>query len=160
MQKSIYRFVMLASVVVVVAASTAGCAREGDSNRSSSGIVGPSSLDARGGGKPGGSGGGSLSLVMLRDANANGLPNWADTITFNVSTTATSPFVGVNCYQGSSWVYAASVGYFDAYPWAKEFTLAASSWPGGAADCTARLYTTTDGSKTTTLATLAFHVSE
>jgi hypothetical protein len=95
---------------------------------------------------------------MVIDANGNGLPNWGDHVTFRVTTSATSPFVGLNCYQGSAWVYAASVGYFDAYPWAKEFTLAANSWPGGAAECTARLYTSVDGSSTTTLATLPVHV--
>src|SRR5205823_13410426 len=42
-----------------------------------------------GGGKHGGGGtsGGSssLSVVMVADANQNGLPNWGDTIRFNVS---------------------------------------------------------------------------
>ncbi len=158
-----HRFVTLAAVVVL-AASGANCAG-GDRDTPSS-IAGPSGVgasDARGGGgkgKPGGGGDGtsSLKLVMVNDANGNGLPDWGDHITFNLTTTATKPFVGVNCYQGSSWVYAASVGYFDAYPWAKEFTLAATSWPSGAADCVARLYTSTDGSSTTTLATLSFRV--
>lgn len=161
------KLIIMASVVVL-AASGAACGSHNDSDRSSGSILGPSSTDARGGGgngggKPGGggsTGGGSLSLVMLSDANGNGLPNWGDRITFNLTTTATSPFVSVNCYQGSSWVYAASVGYFEANPWAKEFTLSATSWPGGAAECTARLYTSLDGSSTTTLATLSFHVSE
>ena len=112
------------------------------------------------GGNGGGTGGtSSLTPVMVDDANLNGLPNYGDKLTFTLSTTATSPFVSVNCYQGQAWVFAASVGYFDAYPWAKEFTLAANSWPNGAADCTATLYTTKDGRRTTTLATLAFHVS-
>ena len=77
---------------------------------------------------------------------------------FNVTTSAASPFVSVNCYQGAAHVYAASVGYFAAYPWSKDFILSASSWTGGAADCTARLYTSRDGTRTTTLATLAFAV--
>ena len=111
-----------------------------------------------GGGKPPSGGGGSLSVVMVADANANGAPNHADTITFNITTSAASPFVSVNCYQGASWVYAASVGYFPAYPWEQTFVLSASSWTGGAADCTARLYTSRDGIRTTTLATLAFGV--
>ena len=34
------------------------------------------------------------------------------------------------------------------------------SWPGGAADCTAMLYTTTDGRRLTTLATLGFYAYE
>jgi hypothetical protein len=115
-----------------------------------------------GGGKGGGgttSGANSLTLKMVVDANGNTLPNWGDTITFNLTTSATKPFVSLNCYQGTNWVYAASVGYFPAYPWAKEFTLAATSWPGGGADCTAKLYTTKDGRRTRTLATLPVHVN-
>jgi len=169
MQKFVHTSVILASAVVL-AATTVGCARQGDSDRSSSSITGPSSVDARsgggsgGGGKKGGggttTGSSSLALVMVNDGNGDGLPNWNDVITFSLSTTATSPFVAVDCYQGSSWVYTASVGYFDAYPWAKQFVLSATSWPGGAADCTALLYTSTDGSSRTTLATLPFHVSQ
>jgi hypothetical protein len=118
-----------------------------------------------GGGKPGGGGtttggSGSLSLVMVWDANSNGLPNRGDRITFTVSTSATSPFVSVNCYQGSNWVYASSVGFFPSYPWAQEFTLSASSWPSGSASCTARLYTSTDGIRTTTLSTMSFTALE
>ena len=113
-----------------------------------------------GNGRPGGggtTGGGTIALVLLN--SSDGLPHFGQRVTFDVSTTATSrPFVSLNCYQGSTWVYSASVGYFAAYPWAKEFTLAATSWPGGAADCTAKLYMTTDGSKTTTLATISFRV--
>ena len=110
-------------------------------------------------GKPGGgagTGGGSLALVMVADANSNGTPNHGDTITFTVTTTATSPFVSVNCYQGSTWVYSASVGFFAAYPWSKTFILSATSWPSGAATCTARLYTSVDGSSSTTLSTMSF----
>src|SRR5262245_12609222 len=169
-----HKVVILASVVAL-AASGANCGRSNPAGDifSPSSVLGPSALDSAdagtqarggaggGGGKPsrgGSGGGGSLTLVMVTDLNTSGL-SWGDHITFNVSTTATSPFVSVNCYQGSTWVYAASVGYFEAYPWAKEFTLAASSWPRGAASCTARLYTTTDGSSSTTLATLPFSVA-
>jgi len=113
-----------------------------------------------GGGKPGGggttTGGGSFSLVLLN--STDGQAHFGQRITFNVTTSAPSPFVEVNCYQGSAWVYAASVGYFAAYPWAKEFTLAATSWPGGAASCNARLYTSRDGTRTTTLSTMSFNV--
>ena len=111
-----------------------------------------------GGGKPSGGSGGSLAVSMVVDANGNGAPNHAETITFNVATSADRPFVSVNCYQGAAWVYAASVGFFADYPWSKDFILSASSWTGGASDCTARLYTSRDGIRTTTLATLAFAV--
>jgi hypothetical protein len=113
------------------------------------------------GGKGGGgttSGANSLTLKMVVDANGNNLPNWGDKISFKLTTSATKPFVSLNCYQGTNWVYAASVGYFPAYPWAKEFTLAATSWPGGGADCTAKLYTTKDGRRIKTLATIAVTV--
>ena len=117
-----------------------------------------------GGGKPGGGGGGSpspsssLSLVLLN--SSDGQAHWGQQVTFNVATTATaSPFVSLNCYQGSAWVLTASAGFFPSYPWSRDFTLSSGSWPSGAADCTARLYMTKDGSRTTTLATLSFHVS-
>ena len=109
-----------------------------------------------GGGKPAGGGSGSLSLVMVTDANADGLPNAGDTVTFNVTSSADRPYVSVNCYQGGSWVYSASAGFFAAYPWSRDFILSATSWPGGAADCTAMLYTTRDGIRINTLATVSF----
>jgi hypothetical protein len=172
------RLTIVASMVAL-AAATVGC---GNSPGQANSLVdvGPSSVSAsseggagnlttlakggnRGGGGTGGggttSGVGSLSLKMVIDANGDGLPNWNDHVTFTLSTSATSPFVRVDCYQGSTWVYVASVGYFDAYLWPKEFTLSSTSWSSGAADCTATLYTSTDGSSTTTLATLPFHVN-
>jgi hypothetical protein len=126
-------------------------------------VVAGGAFAARGGngggkGGKGATGTSSLALVMLDPAD--GQANFGDRVTFDVSTTATDrPFVRVDCYQGPAWVYVASVGYFDGYPWAKEFTLAANSWPGGAADCMATLYLTKDGSRTTTLATLPFGVA-
>jgi hypothetical protein len=165
------RKLMILAPVLALAVSGANCAGDSSSSGSPTGpssVVSESTTAGKGGGgggkgPGGGSGGtsggsGALQLVMLSDANGDLSPNWGDRITFNLTTTADKPFVGVNCYQGGAWVYAASVGYFDAYPWAKEFTLAASSWPSGAADCTARLYTSTDGSSSTTLATMSFHV--
>jgi len=80
-------------------------------------------------------------------------------VTFAVATSATaSPFVSLNCYQGSVWVYTASAGFFAAYPWSQNFTLSSMYWSGGDADCTARLYSSKDGTRTTTLATTSFHV--
>ena len=164
------RKLMMLAPVVALALVSANCSGGAFNSPTGPGLgVTDSATEARGSGggggggkKPGGGGGtaggggGSLSLVMLKDVNGDGGPDWGDTITFNVTTSATQPFVRVSCYQGSSWVYVGSVGYFDAYPWAKEFILASNSWPGGAADCTATLYTTVDGSSTTTLATLNF----
>jgi len=111
----------------------------------------------KGGGKGGGGGGStstsSLAVVMVSDANGNGLPNWGDTITFTVSTTATSqPYVEVTCSQNGTVVYSAWAGFYDAYLWPGQrlMPLSSPAWMGGAADCTATL--------NTSLATLKFHV--
>ncbi|HET9287995.1 MAG TPA: hypothetical protein VFO26_10580 [Gaiella sp.] len=81
-------------------------------------------------------------------------------MTFTVSTTATDrPYVSLNCYQNGVWVYSDSAGFFPDYPWSQNFTLATlSTWTSGTGDCTATLYTTKDGRRSTTLATLGFHV--
>jgi hypothetical protein len=93
----------------------------------------------------------SISLEMVNDVNNDGLPNFGDSVMFNVATTST--FVSLNCYQGSSWVYAAG-----GYPAGSELLLSSNSWTGGAADCMVTVFTTTDGSRTTTLGTLSFRV--
>jgi len=108
-----------------------------------------------GGGKPS-SGGGSISVI---DMDGDGVINYGDDVTFRLTTSATRPFVSVNCYQGSAWVYAASVGYFADYPWDQWFTLATDSWPAGSGDCTAQLYTSKDGIRVTVLATTTFAVA-
>ena len=157
-----HRSLRLASIALVVAFLGNFGANPLDPSPISASAQRPSKGGGGGGGKGGGKGGstatGTLSLRMVSDGNGNGLPDWNDTITFDVASTAASPFVSVDCYQGGSWVYSASVGFFDAYPWAQEFTLAASSWSGGGASCTARLYTSVDGSSTTTLSTIGFNV--
>jgi len=117
----------------------------------------PTALAGKGG-KNGGTSGGSSSLSLVLLNSTDGLPHYGQTVTFSLSTSATRPYVSVNCYQAGAWVYAASAGFFPDYPWSRNFILAASSWLGGAADCTATLYTTTDGIRTTTLGTLNFHV--
>jgi hypothetical protein len=108
----------------------------------------PAALAARGGGggKPGGSGGttgsGSISLAapLVNDANGNGLPNWNDTVTFNISTTATSqPYVNLLC-SGTGVSYNSWRGYFAGSldtNW--NFVLSSGGWTSGAADCTAYL---------------------
>src|SRR6476619_6492811 len=82
-------------------------------------------------GKPtGGSGGtgGTISLVMVTDANGDGLPNVNDKVTFAVSTPATSqPWVTLQCYVGGTMVYKASNGIF-ATSLNQLFTLASNSW--------------------------------
>ena len=145
------RLVILVSVAVV-AAGSAACGNSPDG--STSAIFGPSpsaiTTEAKGGngGKgPGGGGttggGGSIALVMYTDLNLNGLPNWGDTVTWNVSTTATTePHVDLNCSQNGTLVYTGTTGLFASYPWpwTKNMTLSSGVWTGGAANCTATLY--------------------
>jgi hypothetical protein len=115
-------------------------------------------------GKPGGGGGstsgGTLAVVMVSDQNGDGSPNWNDQVTFDVSTTATDkPWVKLNCYQAGTWVSTSTAGFFEAYPWAPNFTLASGGWTSGAGDCTATLYLVTSNGRSKTLATLGFHVN-
>jgi hypothetical protein len=117
----------------------------------------PAALAAKGG--AGGSGGSSsLSLVMVNDLNGNGVPNWGDTLTFGVSTTASKPTVLLECLQNGAVVFRQRAGFFPGYMWSKDYTLQSSLWTSGAADCTATLYYTTKNGTDETLATLSFHV--
>jgi hypothetical protein len=128
----------------------------------------PVALAGKGGGHGGGggttggtTGSGTLTLVMVSDTNANGLPNWGDTIRFSVSTTATTePHVNLSCSQGGVVVYGAATGYYASYPWpwTQDMTLASTNWSGGAAACTATLQSYS-GTSVTTLGTLNFSVA-
>lgn len=123
---------LISALVVGLIAGTAFAARGGAGG------------SGGGGGHKGGGGSGStgsLALVLLADANGNGLPNWNDTITFNVTSTSTSPYVSVRCTQGGTLVYAADAGFYASYPWpgARNMPLYSPSWTGGAASCTASL---------------------
>jgi hypothetical protein len=100
----------------------------------------------------------SFSLVMLADANANGLPNWGDQLTFSVSTSASYPAVELDCQQNGVWVYAQVVGFYPTYMWPQVYSLQSPNWTGGAADCTATLYTTGKNGSRTTLATNSYHI--
>ena len=114
-------------------------------------------------GKPTGggtSGSSTLALVVVDDANGNGQPNWADTITFNVSSSATNSIqVSLACYQGSTRVLHANAAWYDGNPFAymQMMKLQSGAWTGGAADCTAKSYYSS-GKRTVTLKTLAFSV--
>ena len=95
---------------------------------------------------------------MVTDNNGNGLPDWGDTVTFNVSTTATAtPNVSLTCSQNGTVVYGAVSGFFASYPWpwTQNMTLSSPSWTGGAASCVAKLYYST-GTKTVYLASSSF----
>ncbi|HUQ78349.1 MAG TPA: hypothetical protein VM427_05695 [Patescibacteria group bacterium] len=120
------------------------------------GLMAGTAFAAKGGRAGGGTtSGDSLALVL---ASGDTVANHGDTVTFAVSTAATRPFVSLNCYVSGTLVYSASVGFFPDYPWSQNFVLSSNGWTSGAADCTARLYTTRDGVRTTTLATLAVRV--
>jgi hypothetical protein len=115
-------------------------------------------------GKPsggGGSTGSTIALVMVFDANGDGLPNVGDKITFAVSTTATTqPWVTLDCYQGGTLVYQGSNGIF-ATSLNQIFTLMSNSWTSGAASCTAYLQNWDNYSKhhsITNLASMSFSV--
>jgi hypothetical protein len=117
----------------------------------------PAALAARGGGGDSG-GSSSLSLVMVNDLNRNGLPNWGDTVTFAVSTTAYKPTVLLECFQNGAVVDRQQAGFFPGYMFSKEYELKSSLWTGGAADCTATLFEATKNGSRRTFATLSFHV--
>jgi hypothetical protein len=107
------------------------------------------------------SGTSTLTLVLADDVAGDGVVNWGDTVTFNVSTSATSsPQVSLNCYQGSSLVYNANAAWYDGNPFAymQMMKLQSGAWTGGAADCTAKMYYSS-GKRTITLKTLSFHVA-
>src|SRR5712692_2007810 len=167
-----HRLVILASVVVL-AASSVNCSREransGSDIFSSSNILAPSASNraatpvaaqGKGGHKnPAvGSSSSSLTLVTYTDINGNGLPDWGDTVTFNVSTTETTePHVDLKCSQNGVIVYGATTGYFEGYlwPWTQFMTLSSTAWQGGAAECTADLYYFS-GRRTPVLASISF----
>lgn len=113
-----------------------------------------------GGGKPSdGSSSIKLATPLVYDANGNGLPNWGDTVRFDVSTTATiAPNVDLICTQGGTVVYGATTGYYDGYkwPWTQNMNLKSQLWTGGDAACVATLYTFDHRGRKSTLATLSF----
>lgn len=100
-----------------------------------------------------------LSLPPVVDNNGDGLPNWGDTVTFNVSTTATTqPYINLVC-SGNGVGYSSWKGVFPGSldtNW--NFVLSSGGWTGGAADCTATLgmYTKHGFSK---LTSTSFHVN-
>lgn len=98
---------------------------------------------------------------MVYDANGNQSPNYMDSITFDVSTTATSqPQVGLRCYQGSTFVEDAYVSYFDSWLSPTYFTLGSSYWnPALDASCTARLFYYDKRAREHVLGTLTFPVA-
>jgi hypothetical protein len=130
------------------------------------GLMAGTAFAAKGGGgghgKPGGgsTGGGTVAMLLVTDANGNGAANWADRITYTVSTSATAyPYVSTQCTQNGTLVLSDSAGWFASYAWpdARQFDLKSDRWTGGSASCTARLYSM-DGGSQTILSTITFAV--
>jgi hypothetical protein len=122
----------------------------------------PAAFAGKGGGGNGGGGGGAstLSLVLSTDTSGNGVANWGDTVTYDVSTSATSaPQVRTSCSQNSAVVLTANASFYAGNPFAymEYVPLQTGMWTSGAADCTAVMYYTS-GKRTVTLKTLSFHV--
>jgi hypothetical protein len=120
--------------------------------------VAPTAFAGKG---PGGGGtGGSNSVALVLVDSSDAVPNWGETVTFKVSSTAQYPSVETTCYQNGTSVYTHSAGFYPTYPWlwAQSFVLSSYAWTGGAADCTAKLYTMNSKGGSVTLATLGFHV--
>ena len=101
---------------------------------------------AGGGGHKGGGGNnagtGTIAMVLVTDKNGNGIANWNDAVTFNISTTATTqPWVNLKCSQNGVVVAQGWNGYFDGSITGRNFGLSSPQWTGGAADCIAYLTT-------------------
>jgi hypothetical protein len=85
-------------------------------------------------------------------------PQFGDTITFDVSTTATTtPFVNLNCYQDGALVGQGWATFF-AGGAPGTFGLSSPLWKSGAADCTADLGMFSKNGKWKVLASRSFHV--
>jgi hypothetical protein len=115
---------------------------------------------AKGGGHKTSGSNGSVKLVMVNDTNGDRAPNYGESVTFTVSTNATSrPFVALDCYQNGERVYGFSAGIFPSYPWTQTYELSSDLWTGGAADCTATGYYYTSNGSNRVFGTLAFPVA-
>jgi apolipoprotein N-acyltransferase len=105
----------------------------------------------------------SVTLVPLSGATAATTSSssvaYGSQVTFNVSTTATSfPWVEVLCWQGKTLVYAQTMGFFSSFYTAPVYQLGPTpSWSGGAANCTATLFSY-ENAKRRDLASTAFNV--
>ena len=126
------------------------------------GLIAGSALAAPGNGKGGSSKGGkdsgSIALIVLDDAAQ---ASHRGRVTFEVSASADRPFVGLRCWQGTTWVYDAYVGYFADYMYDEDwFVLDSPYWQAGSdATCTARLFYYDKRGNQKVLATTEFAVA-
>jgi hypothetical protein len=80
-------------------------------------------------------------------------------VTFNVTSNAPYYFVALSCSQNGTVVYQQTAGFYPGYPFSETYTLQSSAWSGGAASCSARLYSSnSDGTNQQTLSTMSFNV--
>jgi hypothetical protein len=117
-------------------------------------------------GKPGSGGAvkssGSVKLVLVAADGARtsaSAPTFADWITYEVTTTASEPYVETSCFQNGKLVYKQSRGFFAGYyAGTQMYQLGPTqAWAGGAATCNARLHEWVNGSDRT-LSTTGFDV--
>ena len=102
-----------------------------------------------------------MGAIQIRPLDStDGVAHYGQRVTYTVSTTATLyPYVSTTCYQGTTLVLSTSAGFYASYAWpsAQTVPLATMAWTGGAADCTAKLYSM-DGGSQSILTTISFHV--
>ena len=96
----------------------------------------------------------------LVHADADGVVSHGDTVTFTVTTSASKPYVGVRCYQGTSFVFDSYVGYYSGAWFSRDFLLDSTYWADGTgASCTARLFTYDNRGRERVQATKSFNVA-
>jgi hypothetical protein len=114
---------------------------------------------------PGGKSSSSSSISLAgTGAAATVAPTYGSSVTFNVSTDATTqPFVHLTCSQNGTVVLESWQAWFYGAVGTQMFNLGPTpAWQSGAADCTANLENWDSYSKNgkiTTLASTSFHVN-
>jgi hypothetical protein len=103
-------------------------------------------------GKPSGGGGGkhqvsggSLSVKLAADNDANGTISFGDVVRWDVSqVTVSNPYVTTTCTKDGATLLTTWAGYYTGYLWpaAQDITLSSDVWVGGSATCTGVLYGT------------------
>jgi hypothetical protein len=108
----------------------------------------------------------SIALVLMTapTAAAPAQPSYGSTVSFAVSTTATTqPFVHLKCWQSKTLVLEGWQGFFDTALGSQQFVLGPTPlWQAGTATCTAYLENWEQYSskgKVTVLASTSFDVS-
>jgi hypothetical protein len=120
------------------------------------GLIAGTTFAGKGGNGGGGRNSGSLSLVVLAPPDVN----YGEDVTFDVTSSASHPYVNVRCYQGAAFVYDGWAGFYSGAWFGQTFTLSGPSWSGGAADCTARLVSFSKNGRERTLDSTQFRVGE